>query len=62
MKLLYNLKLHSSKTTKIPLSQQNLLCIFTPPFCDELPKGNHSSSKGGGGSDRLKLAKSALKA
>ena len=48
-------------TPKLPLS----LChMCTPPFCDELPKGNQdSSSKGGGGGvDRLAPAKSARKA
>ena len=56
----YNLKLQSSqKKKKIPLSPS----ICTPPFCDELPKGNQDlSSKGGGGGDHLNLAKSACKA
>ena len=66
-----HLKLQSSKTkTKkkkkkkkkkknLPLSPS----ICTPPFCDELPKGNQdSSSKGGGGEDRQAPAKSAHKA
>ena len=36
--------------TKTPLSP---CTICTPPFCDELPKGNQgSSSKGGSGGDR----------
>ena len=39
----------------------NLLPIYTPPFCDELPKSNHSSSKGGGLGDWRRLFKSALK-
>ena len=45
---------------KLPLST----CICTPPFCDELPKGNHDSSSKGGGCevDTLVLAKSTRKA
>ena len=38
--------------------------ICTPPFCNELPKGNHDSSSKGGGCrvEPLALAKSARKA
>ena len=58
----YNLKLQNKKKNKkknLPLSPS----ICTPHFCDELPKGNqNSSSKGGGGEDRLLLTNSARKA
>ena len=58
----YNLKLQSSKKTKNKISAY-LHPYVLPFFCDELPKGNQdSSSKGGGGGDRLRLAKSARKA
>ena len=53
----YNLKLQ--KHQNLPLSPS----ICTPPFCDELPKGNQdSSSKRGGGVNRRTLAKSERKA
>ena len=53
----YNLKLQ--KHQNLPISPS----ICTPPFCDELPKGNQGPSlKGGGGVDRRTLAKSARKA
>ena len=52
-------KLAPKQKKKVPLSPCTI-CI--PPFCDELPKGNHdSSSKGGGGVDCRALAKSACK-
>ena len=58
----YNLKLHNSKNTKSPLINKDLLYICTPPFFDELLKGNHNwSSKGDGGGDRLRLSKFARK-
>ena len=50
---------NTPKTPKLPLSPS----ICTPPFCDELTKGNQgSSSNGGGGVDRRTLAKSTRKA
>ena len=56
----YNLNLPlSTKTQNLPLST----CINTPPFCDELLKGNQdSSSKGGGREECRTLAKSTRKA
>ena len=37
--------------------------VCTPPFCDELPKGNHDSSEGGAyGVEPLACAKSTRKA
>ena len=47
------------QSTKLPLSPY----VCTPPFCDELPKGNHDSSKGGAYREEpLASAKSACKA
>ena len=58
---IYNSKTKKKKK-KISPYQQNLHPYVLPPFCDELPEDNHSSSKGGGGGDRLKLANFARNA
>ena len=69
----YNLKqLHKLQPTKINSPPENknkyerlsnvktLKC--TPPFCDEMPKGNQNpSSKGGGDEELRNHAKSARK-
>ena len=64
----YNLNNSTSSNqqkTTLPLKTKTkckVLSICTPPFCDEMPKGNQNpSSKGGGGEERRNRAKSTRK-
>ena len=56
---IYNL-IHKKNNNNICIYNLN---VCAPLFCDELPKGNHNSSKGGaGGVKPLASAKSTHKA
>ena len=53
--IIYSSKAPKQKNKKSPPINKIFIHMYSP-FFDELPKGNHSSSKGGGGGNRLKLS------